>query len=87
VTLRIPLSKEVEAELRERASAAGQDVESFVLKAVEDSLALNEKQATAKRFDNPAKWAAAFRAWGEDHPKRDQLADDSRETIYSGRSE
>jgi len=27
-------------------------------------------------------WSKALREWGESHPKRENLADDSRESIY-----
>jgi hypothetical protein len=34
-------------------------------------------------FSSPAEWARAVREWAESHPRRDTLADDSRETIYA----
>ncbi|HEY1378632.1 MAG TPA: hypothetical protein VGF55_17665 [Gemmataceae bacterium] len=34
-----------------------------------------------------AEWVARFRAWAENHPKRDIDFDDSRESIYAGRGE
>jgi hypothetical protein len=32
-------------------------------------------------------WAQAFRTWLDSHPRRQTLADDSRESIYAGRGE
>lgn len=34
-------------------------------------------------FASHEEWAQAVRHWAESHPKRDTLADDSRETIYA----
>jgi len=34
-------------------------------------------------FPSREEWARAVREWAESHPKRDTLADDSRETIYA----
>ncbi len=34
-------------------------------------------------FRSYAEWARAVREWAESHPKRDTLADDSREAIYA----
>lgn len=34
-------------------------------------------------FSSHAEWARAVREWAESHPKRDTLADDSREAIYA----
>ena len=41
---------------------------------------------------NPAplpreEWSLALREWAADHPRIDGVADDSRESIYAGRSE
>jgi hypothetical protein len=34
-------------------------------------------------FASRAEWAKAVRQWAESHPRRETLADDSRETIYA----
>jgi hypothetical protein len=38
-------------------------------------------------FASYEEWSKALREWVQSHPKRDTLADDSRETIYAGRGE
>jgi hypothetical protein len=39
-------------------------------------------------FPSYEAWSKALREWADSHPKRDTLADDSRETIYAdGRDE
>jgi hypothetical protein len=46
---------------------------------------LREEQTEAKMpaaFSSREEWAEAVRAWADSHPKRDKLADDSRESIY-----
>jgi hypothetical protein len=35
------------------------------------------------QFSSHEDWANAVREWAESHPRRDALADDSRETIYA----
>lgn len=40
------------------------------------------------QFSSREQWARAVREWAESHPKRANLADDSREAIYAdGRNE
>ncbi len=34
-------------------------------------------------FPSYEEWSKALREWAESHPRRDTLADDSRETIYA----
>jgi hypothetical protein len=34
-------------------------------------------------FSSQQEWVKAVREWAESHPRRDTLADDSRETIYA----
>jgi hypothetical protein len=36
-------------------------------------------------FSSRQEWAKAVREWAESHPRRDTLADDSRESIYPDR--
>ncbi len=47
MNLHIPLSPETEAKLREKAAAAGKDVDTFVLDVVERSLAANATEPPA----------------------------------------
>jgi hypothetical protein len=84
--MRIPLSKEVEAQLRERASATGQDLESFVLSALHSKLA-DEQVSNEQPSSEGKKWAAELDAWIASHPAISHFVDDSRESIYDGRGE
>ena len=85
MTLQISLTPETEAKLRERASAAGKDVSSFVLEAVEEKLSISD--TLNRRELPPEEWIARLRQWTESHRALPYVADDSRESIYEGRGE
>jgi uncharacterized protein (DUF1778 family) len=86
MTLKLKISSETEAKLRERAAASGQDVESFVLQAVTEKLA--DADLTRKlTSENGNDWEAKLRACIDLHPVVTHLVDDSRESIYAGRGE
>lgn len=89
MTLHIPLSDESEARLRALAEAAGQDVSRLVAEAIEEKLTLldDEAREATPRPRTPEQWVAELRAWAASHPRRDYIADDSRESIYDGRGE
>jgi hypothetical protein len=56
------------------------------VRAVELYVSLLRRQQAAgmpTHFRSREEWAKAVREWAESHPKRDTLANDSRETIYS----
>jgi hypothetical protein len=38
-------------------------------------------------YPSPEEWHKALLEWAEGHPRRDTVADDSRESIYAGRGE
>ena len=83
MTLKITFSEDTEAKLREKAQAAGKDIEAFVRDAVEEKLGANGQQANGAA--DP--WLNALRAWAASHvpPGRgNRWADDSRESIYAG---
>ena len=83
MTIRLDLSPETEAKLREQARASGKDVEGFVREAVEQKLA----SAPAASL-TPEQRLQLFREWVASHPKRPGVhMDDSRESIYAGRGE
>jgi len=91
MTLQITLPPETEAKLRERAAAAGKDIESFVEEAVEEKLAA---QASREPGLSPSEKAARFSDWarsmGELVKKTTPpgyVADDSRESIYEDSAE
>ena len=86
MNLNLRLSAPLEAALKNHAAAAGQDVETFVLKAVEEKLAdqnglQNHPQGSEGDF------AAWLEAWINRHPTVSHSVDDSRESIYAGRGE
>lgn len=82
MNVQIPLSPEFEAKLRERAAAAGQDVESFVVRAIEEEL-LSEPDTLA--ILPPDEWLVAFDDWVKSQTSRNANVDDSRESIYPDR--
>ena len=84
MTLTIDLSAETEAKLRERACTLDQDVAALVAQAIEEKLAA--PPANPGRVP-AAKWSAEWRAWAASHRTLDNVADDSRESIYAGRGE
>jgi hypothetical protein len=45
------------------------------------------RQGRIGSFASYEEWSKALREWVQSHPKRDALADDSRESIYAGRGE
>lgn len=42
-----------------------------------------ERLGGTTQFSSREEWARATEQWAEGHPKRDTLADDSREAIYA----
>jgi hypothetical protein len=85
----LSLSPEKEAELRARASAAGKDVSEYAVEILEEELAIAEAVSLPHPLSSstPDPWLEEFRAWVAGHPEFEQLADDSRESIYAGRGE
>lgn len=83
MTLQIPLSPETEARLRERAAAAGKDLTTFVLDAVEEIAAADDGAGELSATE----WSQQWHAWAASHRTLDRPADDSRESIYAGRGE
>lgn len=85
--LRIPLSADFEARIRECAAAAGKDLPIFVAEAIAEKLNSLEEFAssTARHPISGEQWIAELRAWAASHPRSGAIADDSRENIYGGR--
>jgi hypothetical protein len=82
--LNLNLSPETEARIRTRASAAGLDVETFVLEALEEKLAVAESTGAPEPAMGFDAWLARCIAL---HPQVSHFVDDSRESIYEGRGE
>ena len=78
VTLRLSPAKQ--AVLEQRASAAGTDLTSFLLRVIEENL---EDQIGSSTDEMPFdQWNAEFKAWVAAHQSRNPDFDDSRESIY-----
>ncbi|MCI0331691.1 MAG: hypothetical protein L0228_00520 [Planctomycetes bacterium] len=82
----VELSAEIEAKIRERAAASGQDVEAFVQQAVAEKLADADSQPSRPSL-NHQEWQEKLRAFIDLHPVVTHFVDDSRESIYAGRGE
>lgn len=85
MTLHLSLPPETEARLRERAAAAGKDVETFVRETVEERLAA--EQAARRHGKSHELWSAELRAWAASHEPTTHFVDDGRESIYADRDE
>jgi hypothetical protein len=86
MTLELKIPSETEAKLRERAAAAGQDLETFVLQAVAEKLTEAESQPILPSR-NGKDWRNKLLACIDLHPVVTHFVDDSRESIYAGRGE
>lgn len=89
MTVQLALSTEAETRLREQAAAAGKDLASFVLEAVEEKLAVADDVSATNGHEELSadQWIARFRRWAASHRPLPNEADDSRESIYAGRGE
>jgi len=86
MTLELQVTSETEARIREQAAAAGQDVSTFVLQAVNEKLAdINSQPSRGSRKDQD--WQEKLRAIIDLHPVVTHFVDDGRESIYAGRGE
>jgi hypothetical protein len=87
MVLRLDLSPEAEARLREKAAALGKDLDRFVLDTLEEKLASGQAETPTIAAETAEQWITRFNSWIESHPKRGYIADDSRDSIYAGRGE
>jgi hypothetical protein len=86
MALKLIISPEMEAKIRAFASMSGQDMESFILQAVNEKLA--DAESTPKvTFHRGEDWAQKLRACIDLHPAVTHFVDDSRESIYAGHGE
>jgi hypothetical protein len=79
MNITLNLSREKKAELEERAAAAGTDLQSFILEAVEEKLEEKDGSIAQLPYDQ---WSGEFRSWVASHPSRNPAVDDSRNSIY-----
>jgi hypothetical protein len=84
MNLLIQIPPQLEEPLRQQASVTGQNVESFVVQAVESTLASLSPMPTPQRPPRD-RWFAELKAWAESHPRVEHFVDDSRESIYPDR--
>jgi hypothetical protein len=83
MNLRIDLPPSLEQSLRQRASEAGMDVESFVMQSIRETL--NEADVPLHPSTSDfGVWLSEVRSLV---PQVSHFIDDSRESIYAGRGE
>jgi hypothetical protein len=88
VTLNLP--PEIEKKLREQAANSAKTLEQYLQHLAEEAAAKNTagtSPASAPSTLSPDEWVAEFRSWIAGFPKRDTVADDSRDSIYEGQGE
>lgn len=85
MSLRVSFPAEIEAVLRERASALGKDVNTFVREIVSEEVA--PIPLDHKRPESHVEFMAKLDAMIRRHGIRSGGFDDSRESIYAGRGE
>lgn len=83
--LSIDIPAEIEAVLRLRAEAAGEDMATFVRHVVVESLFDSSENRPLSA--SPAEFAQRLEAWIALHPVLGHAVDDSRDSIYAGRGE
>jgi hypothetical protein len=80
MSITLPLTPEATAELERRAAAAGIDIASFVLSAVQEKLA--EEDVAPGENRSYDEWSSDFHRWVASHRSRNPHFDDSRDSIY-----
>jgi len=87
--INVSLSPEAELTLREQARAAGKDISSFVLEALEEKLSIADQVVDGNGdFERSSRQRiTALRAWADSRPHLPYEADDSRNGIYEGQGE
>jgi hypothetical protein len=83
MNLKIEVPANLEPLLRRRAAQAGVPVESFVLQAVTEHLAVTDAPRASIGAEDFSAW---LRQWAAQFPKLEHAIEDSRESIYTGRS-
>lgn len=80
MSVTLGLSPEKQAELEQRAAAAGTDVTRFILDAVQERL--EERDGSSVESVPFAQWRGEFRSWIASHASRNPQFNDSRDAIY-----
>jgi hypothetical protein len=84
MVVQLEVSDEILAQAREHAAVSGQNLEAFVIEALEDKLASCSPIASAQSA-NRDDWNAKFDAWIASHPIVTHPVDASRDAIYDDR--
>lgn len=84
MNLTLHLTPETEAKLKVQAVRSGKSLETLVLEALEEGLAMVPEPGEAL---SPSSRLAEFRAWLASMPGGNPSADFSRDTIYGNRGE
>lgn len=83
--LNVSFPRDIELILRDRAAAAGKDVETFVQEIVTSEIA--EERSPKPNTRSHQSFVTELRAMIERHGIKNGKFDDSRESIYAGRGE
>jgi hypothetical protein len=80
MSITLPLTPQAAAELERCAAAAGVDLATFVLHAVQEKL--EERDANSAEPLTYDQWRSQFRHWVASHRSRNPQLDDRREAMY-----
>ncbi len=67
------------AELQRRATAAGTDLQTFLMNLIAQAESVDEQPVADLPYEH---WRVLFREWLQGHRPRNPNLDDSRESIY-----
>lgn len=84
MNLLLHLPPELETKLDEQAKATGQTPEEIVVQLLEQQL---DGEPRAEGHLSATEWVADIHSWAEGHRRLSHEAEDSRESIYTGRGE
>lgn len=79
MNLTLNLLPQQAAELQRRATAAGTDLETFLLNLIVEAESAEEPIATDLPYD---RWRLEFQRWLKGHQPRNPNLDDTRESMY-----
>lgn len=85
MNLHLPLAPDVEARLREEATAAGQDLGTYVAHVLTDRLGEAAADQLPPQLTKTAERLAYLEAIAARHPANSHPADARRDTIYGDR--
>jgi hypothetical protein len=80
MNITLPLSPERQAQLERSAAAAGIDLSSFIMEAVDEKL--DERNGSSAEPVPYEQWLGEFRSWITGRRSRNPQLDDERESIY-----